>query len=101
MNLRWMRYTLFGIQGLLAVLCVLWAFSAAHHLSQSHSGWSEFLNPTTLLLLVVLSTLAPPGLAAVPEGRVNGRRFAVISGIAVAAAVLAFAAGYYASRVAG
>jgi len=98
MNLRSLRLALFGIQG---ALVVFWVLNAAHHLRQPHATWSAILDPSSLLMLVLISTLAPPDLTATSEGRVSRRRLALVSGIAVAVALAAFAVGYYASRAAG
>jgi hypothetical protein len=82
---------------LLAAVCMLLVLHAAHHPGRPHADRSNVL----LLMLLVVSMLAPPSFVAIPEGRVNSRRVALVSGIAVAVAILAFAAGYYASRAAG
>jgi hypothetical protein len=97
MDGRWLRFTLVGVQGLLTVL---WMVFVAYQLRRSHAGWSALLDTNTLLTLVVLSTLVPLGVATTPEGPVNGRRLALVSGIAVAVALAAFATGYFASRAA-
>jgi hypothetical protein len=94
MNVPWVRLALTVVPGLLALAGGLWVMTATYHPGRPHGDSSTVL----LLILLVVSALAPPGLAAMPEGGVSVRRVTLLSGIAVAVALLAFAAGYYASH---